>query len=185
MLLPFTRLQFTSNNNLVTIAKKSTWSLACDQLTSNQLVNCQRITFKKHESSMGRGPAIGSCDTGQRDTLFWQLWIDHYRMCNVRLQAPTLSYWKCKISHWFPCGPCGVDGRLDDQVITKISRMDTWPNFLCCGAPLIIKMIIIITWGAQSHFIFIFLIYRFLLFQVCKLLSPFLNNKNDHENNFS
>ena len=50
---------------------------------------------------------------------------------------------------------------------------------------IIIIIIIIITWGAQSHFIFIFLIYWFLLFQVCKLLFPFLNNKNDHENNFS
>ena len=68
--------------------------------------------------------------TWSADTLFWQLSIDHnmdvYYQVKHRLQAPKLAR-KFDISHWFPCG---VDGRAYGHIITKISQMSRWPNFL-------------------------------------------------------
>ena len=71
-----------------------------------KLVTCQQVhvTSKKHITSLGRHLSPwNSCVFPSGDTLLDSCHLTTTWMCNIRLQAPTLT-WKCEISHWFPCG---------------------------------------------------------------------------------
>ena len=68
--LPLINSEFISNDKLVNIAKKSTWSWACDQLKTGNLFvdNSKKKTC--HLKWLTPEPAIWLCDTGQRIPYF-------------------------------------------------------------------------------------------------------------------
>ena len=100
------------------MAKKSTWSLACNQLTTR---NLSAQNFKKTCNLDESTPesAIQSCNTGQRIPRFDSCKLTTTRMCNIRLQADYRFHDKvASVAFYISFSVLRTDGRSGRRTVT-------------------------------------------------------------------